>query len=384
MKNSFSRARRGYPAVFISVLLIGSACFFGGSLSKYLGGFAVVSAGVFLPEGGRAAAMELLASPPSGSPAANAAEKNSGDTGTGIFNRDPDSLPKNASDVSYLIKTPDDIISAMLGAERDFIKGPEALEKQFSSADGTDSYELISLKNTTASKSVNIESLAARGIEIDIKDNFEPLVLIYHSHTTESYCLLDNGFFPKGFGGRAADSGRNMARIGAEIARELEGAGISVLHETKIFDESYSDAYDLSRAAVKEYLEKYPSIQITIDVHRDAIHYSADSYCKPTAEIMGKKAAQIMILTGAEEGKISDFPNWEQNLSFALTLYNYAENMYKGLMKPIFFCQRKYNMDLGRYSLLLEVGADANTLEEAVFSGRLIGNALAAVINDYS
>ena len=89
-----------------------------------------------------------------------------------------------------------------------------------------------------------------------------------------------------------------------------------------------------------------------------------------------------MIISGAEEGEITDYPDWKQNLTFAIALQNKVEENYKGLMRPLFFCQRKYNMHVTPCSLLLEMGTDANTLEEAVYSGRLIGDSLAELLEE--
>ena len=174
-----------------------------------------------------------------------------------------------------------------------------------------------------------------------------------------------------------------MIRVGDEICKVLEENGIGFIHDTGIYDEVYEGAYSRSRETVRKYLEEYPTIQIVLDVHRDAIHYSDSEYAKPTAQINGIKAAQIMIITGAEEGYITDFPNWENNLKFALLFQKTAEESYEGLMKPLYFCQRKYNMDLGVCSLLLEMGTDANTLEEAMYSGYLTGRVLTEIIEGF-
>ena len=88
-----------------------------------------------------------------------------------------------------------------------------------------------------------------------------------------------------------------------------------------------------------------------------------------------------MIITGCEEGNVTDFPNWEKNLTFALELQSVCENLYPGLMRPIYFCQRKYNMDLTHNNLLVEMGSCANTLEEAAYSGKLLGNALVKLLD---
>ena len=137
----------------------------------------------------------------------------------------------------------------------------------------------------------------------------------------------------------------------------------------------------LTCEAFEKYLEEYPSIQVVLDIHRDAIEQSGGVRIKPTAKILGKKAAQLMIITGCEEGKVTDFPDWERNLTFALRLQSICEEKFPGLMRPLYFCQRKYNMDLSPNNLLVEVGSCANTLEEAVYAGRLLGNSLATLLD---
>ena len=135
--------------------------------------------------------------------------------------------------------------------------------------------------------------------------------------------------------------------------------------------------------AVKEkILSRYPSIIITLDIHRDAIYYDNYTRVKPVAEIDGKKAAQMMIITGADGGNVTDFTDWETNLSFAVNLQKAVNDRYPKLMKPIYFCNRKYNMDITPYSLLVEMGTDVNTLEEAAFSGRLLADVLADYIKN--
>ena len=253
----------------------------------------------------------------------------------------------------------------------------------FKTSGSTDNIDGIYIKNATAEKKPDFAALLKEGPELKPADKSAPLVLIFHTHTTESYLLSDNGIFYEEYQTRSTDNSRNMVRVGDEICRVLEENGIGYIHDTNIYDESYDGAYARSRVNVEKYLEQYPSIQIVLDVHRDAIHYSDTSYCKPTAEINGRKAAQIMIITGAQEGYITDFPYWEDNLRFALCLQKTAEDMYPGLMKPVYFCQRKYNMDTSRCSLLLEIGTDANTLDEAMYTGYLTGKVLSQIIKTY-
>ena len=175
-----------------------------------------------------------------------------------------------------------------------------------------------------------------------------------------------------------------MVRVGETICEALNSRGIGCVHDTEIYDDTYEGAYARSREKVLAYLERYPSIRIVLDVHRDAIRLSDTVLCKPTAVIDGKKAAQVMIITGVEEGPVTDFPDWEQNLRFALALQQTAQDIHEGLMKPIYFCRRRYNMDVTPCSLLLEFGSDGNTLAEAVYAGMLFGDALAQFIEDHA
>lgn len=246
----------------------------------------------------------------------------------------------------------------------------------------TDIIGNVAIRNCTAEQTPDFDKLLGKDIVISAPENDEPLVLIFHTHTTESYLCVDDGVFYDSFETRSRDSMKNMVRIGDEICKVLEENSIGFIHDTAIYDESYNGAYSRSRVTVLEYLEKYPSIQIVLDVHRDAVYYSDTKRAKFVSEINGKKAAQIMIITGAEEGLVTDFPDWKENLTFALKLQKYAQDDYEGLMKPVYFCQRKYNMDVVSYSLLLEVGTDANTLEEAVYSAHLLGESLSRLIKE--
>ena len=258
------------------------------------------------------------------------------------------------------------------------------IEADFSQKQATDSYGNIFLRNITADTEVDIKSILAEDFSIPVTSFSEPLVLIYHTHSTESYYPLDNGTFSSAYPTRNDNKNANMIRVGEEICNILEANGIVTIHDKKIHDKTYTGAYDKSREEVNRILEKYPSIIITLDIHRDAIYYDDTTRIKPTVEINGKKAAQLMIISGAEGGNVTSFPEWRKNLQFALNLQNYVNTDYPSLMKPVFFCNRKYNMDITPYSLLIETGTDVNTIEEAVYSARLLATSLAKLIREKS
>lgn len=230
---------------------------------------------------------------------------------------------------------------------------------------------------------VDIRDLLSKKADLRIKDKTKPTVLIYHSHTTEAYQTLDVGYYTASFQQRREDTAQNMVRVGEELVAQLEASGFNVIHDKNIYDTNYSEAYNRSDVSIKKYLEQYPSIDVTIDVHRDCIEFEDGTKVKPTASILDKKAAQIMIIAGCEYGNITNFPDWEYNLRFAMQLQQKAEEKYAGLMRPILFSARRYNLFETHNSILLEIGSDGNTLEEACYSARLIGDALADVLNGY-
>lgn len=248
----------------------------------------------------------------------------------------------------------------------------------------TDSYKNVRVKNTNDTK-INIEKLLSRRADMKIKDKSKPAVLIFHTHTTEGYQILDRSFYAQGYVTRSEKNDRNMVRVGDEICRQLEKAGYNVIHDTTIYDRQYNGAYQRSRVTVEDYLKKYPSIQITLDIHRDAIQYSDGTKAKPVTEINGKKCAQMMIISGCQEkgNGIEGFPDWEYNLVFALQLQQKLEDMYPTITRPLYFCPRRYNMNVNHCSLLIEMGSDANTLSEGVYSGKCLGTALAALMDEY-
>lgn len=289
------------------------------------------------------------------------------------------------TDNSDLTATPWDILESMDSYNSsEYKEDGEVIEKTFIDYQATDSFRNVHVRNVTDTKNVNIESVLAEEFSLPTDDISQPTVLIYHTHTTENYILSDNGRFSSERPTRSDDINLNMIRIGDEITRILESKGIGVIHDRTVYDTVYTGAYSQSREGIEKILKENPSIIITLDIHRDAIYYSDTQRVKPVTEIGGEKAAQMMIIAGCQDGNVTDFPDWETNLSFALNLQKTANDKYENLMKPVFFCMRKYNMDITPYSLLIEVGTDVNTLKEAAYSGRLLGDVMADFIKKYA
>ena len=280
--------------------------------------------------------------------------------------------------------TPADIALLIEEAEKasaNAVKRGNIVETQYVGGSPFYGYKDLWVQNST-DEQLDLEHLYTLKPDLAIDKN-APSVLIYHTHTSESYADLDNGWYSTSYSSRDTNRGRNMVRVGDAICESLEEAGINVIHDTVIHDTSYNDAYSHSRAQVELYLELYPTIAVTIDVHRDAIENADGTIIKPVSEIDGKKAAQIMIIAGRNGGGIIHYTGWENNLRFAVQLQNKVNEMYPTLMRPIFHCYRKYNMDMTPNSLLIEVGTHGNTLDEAVYSGYLFGKALGEMLGEY-
>lgn len=204
----------------------------------------------------------------------------------------------------------------------------------------------------------------------------EPQVLIMHTHTTESFEPYERDFYDASFSSRSTDNSMNVVAVGEEIAKGLEEKGITVIHNTTIHDyPSYNGSYQRSNQTVKEILEQYPSIKVVLDIHRDAICPENNLRIAPVTEIDGKKAAQIMIISGCDDGTMG-MPNYLQNFRLASIFQQTTEEMYPTLTRPVLFDYRNYNQELTTGSLLIEVGSHANSIDEVIYTGELLGDAL--------
>lgn len=211
-------------------------------------------------------------------------------------------------------------------------------------------------------------------------DSDEPQILIYHTHATESFELSERDFYDASFSTKTTDPEKSIIAVGDEICRQLEQAGIPYIHDTLVHDyPSYNGSYQSSRETVQRILAEYPSIKIVLDIHRDGIEREDGTRLSPVAEINGKKAAQIMIISGCDDGTMN-MPDYLKNFHFASYLQSKLEGNYEGLTRPVLFDYRFYNQDLTTGSLLIEVGSHGNSLDQVKYSGELIGKVLAQII----
>lgn len=255
--------------------------------------------------------------------------------------------------------------------------------EDYSIKNATSEYNGIYLRNTTQNHTeIDIAQYLNKKVQANI-DADKPSVLIYHTHASETYELLDRNFYTNERSTRSEDSVENMIRVGEEICGILEDNGYKTIHDKTIYDETVSGAYDRARENISKILRENPSVQIVLDIHRDSIYLKDGTRIKTVSQINGEKIAQIMITTGCEDGNVTDFPNWEKNLTFALNLQQSLVREAPSLMRPLNLAGRKYNMDLVPCALHVEIGTDANTLIEAINSAGIFATALSKLLEEY-
>lgn len=245
-------------------------------------------------------------------------------------------------------------------------------------------YGNVYVKDGNSNYDADIRKLLNSNAKCKIKKNAGYQVLLVHTHTTEGYADSDKGWYSKSVNPRTTDKSESVVAVADQIENKLNKAGIKTLHVTTYHDyPEYTGAYNRARETIKSYLKKYPSIEMVIDVHRDSMKQDDGTKIKPTVTIDGKKAAQVMIISGCDNDGKLNFPGWRDNLIIAAQLQKQLADNYEGLARPLYFAPFRYNMDLTPNSLLIEFGTDVNTLEEAKYSGKMVGESLVKVLENY-
>ena len=221
---------------------------------------------------------------------------------------------------------------------------------------------------------VDVNAMVNEKLHIKVDDN-GPQVLIVHTHTTESFSGTGNS------GDRSTDNNKNMIAIGEVFKRVLEESGIKTIHDTTVHDyPSYNGAYTRSKATVKSNLEKYPSIKVVLDVHRDGIVRDDGTKVKVITELEGKDVAQCMFVVGSNAQLSHD--RWRDNMRFACKLQEYANEHFPELMRPIMLRKERFNQQISTGAIIVEVGSNGNTLEEAKAGAGYMAKTVAAVLKE--
>lgn len=225
----------------------------------------------------------------------------------------------------------------------------------------------ISMLNYSSNKDIDYNKLFERNFSLTKKSD---KVLIYSTHTSETY--TNSNLYRIDYTGnyRVRDEKYNMLSVADVLGKSLKDKNFNVTFDTTPHDyTSYENAYKNSRKTIQKNLEK-EDYGLVIDVHRDA---SGDLTYGPTVDINGKKVARLMLVMGVGT-KGYENKYWYENLSMAVEIMRIGESMYPGLFKPMIIRSSKYNQDLNENSILVEVGATGNTLEEAYLAARCLAN----------
>lgn len=234
--------------------------------------------------------------------------------------------------------------------------------------------------NNKTDLTYDIAAMLANPKTIKAKQN-GPQVMIVHTHGTEAYTPSGSDTYVSSEATeteRTLDTNQNVVRVGDELATVLESRGISVVHCREVFDHpAYSGAYDRSLKAIQAQLEKTPSVQVIIDVHRDSILKDDGTQYKTVCEVDGKKMAQMMLVVGSNAGGLKH-DKWNQNLNFAVNLQKQITDQHPNLMRPVNLRKQRFNQSArSPGSMLVEVGSSGNTLAEAIDAIKIFANCLA-------
>ena len=207
-----------------------------------------------------------------------------------------------------------------------------------------------------------------------------PQVLIVHTHGSEAYTMPPGQEYQATSEYRTTDTSYNVVRVGDEIAAVLALYGISVVHDRSMYDyPQYNGAYDRSLASIESYLEKYPTISFVLDIHRDAISDSEGNPYKVISQEPEGTAAQLTLVMGSDGSGLAH-ERWRENVKLAAAIQNTLLEGHPTLMRPITLRNSRYNQHCTTGSLLVEVGAAGNSLDEALLAARLFAKGFAETL----
>ena len=264
------------------------------------------------------------------------------------------------------------------GEEEDINNKEEDNEKEIKRKEGelketyTNSYGSVKIKNDT-----NIK-LTEDILKPDYNVKNSKDILIYHTHSCESYTKTEENSYKATGNFRTIDLNYSVVRVGKELEERLKKYKFNVTRNEEKHDyPAYSGSYERSLKTIQNMLKKNSNAEIVFDIHRDAI--GSNSNFAPTTEINGEKVAQLMFVIGTNDGG-GKHPNWKNNLKFAIKVQEKANEMYPGLFRNINLRSATFNQKVSNAASIIEVGATGNTLEEACNSMKYLSEILNEVL----
>lgn len=230
----------------------------------------------------------------------------------------------------------------------------------------------------------NVAELLARPLALfssSSESSLEPLVLILHTHTVEAYTDGKLSYIESPISSQtySASEEENMIAVGRVLCEQLNQNGIPTLHCTVVHtgdDMSLQGSYERAKKSIERYLALYPSIRLVIDLHRDAVMTEDGEYVRSAIPGGEDNMAQVMAVVGTDCNG-TNHERWQDNLALALQLRRELNGANEGIGRPVYLRNSSFNQECAPYSLLLEIGTGANSLEQAKCTAKEIGDALA-------
>ena len=233
-------------------------------------------------------------------------------------------------------------------------------------------FYVVDRTTTINSSQLNAADLLGRSMKLTHGAD-APQILIYHTHSQERYADSAPG-----------DAATSIVGVGEYLTKLLGSYGFHVLHHTGEYDvDTRDDAYSRAGPVIEQILKDNPSIEIVIDLHRDGVAEGTHL----VTDVQGKQTASIMFFNGLSRttanGDISYLPNpyIQDNLAFSLQMQIAAQEYYPGFSRMIYLKGYRYNMHYCPKSLLVEVGAQTNTVQEAMNAMEPLADVIAKVIS---
>jgi len=217
-----------------------------------------------------------------------------------------------------------------------------------------------------------INSIKNSNVDTSDFSGKEPKVLIYHTHTNEAYIEVLNGEAVTTSADRSTDHTKSVVAVGDALTEELKSKyGIVVIHDTTDHEPPYlGTAYERSLATIEKYKKLYPSLEVFIDIHRDG--FSAEDLLKRKNDyvtIDGKDCAKIMLVVGNGQGSsgqgFSVMPKYQENYVLAKAVTDKLNTIKGGFAKSVLVKTGRYNQHVSTKCMLIEVGHNGNTIEQA-------------------
>ncbi len=246
-------------------------------------------------------------------------------------------------------------------------------EEQWGYEELVSNFYAIDASTSLKEEYMNLDELLYRDLSVDSQTQ-GPQILIYHTHSQEAFADSVEG-----------DSSTTIVGAGAKLAKLLtEEYGFEVMHHTGEYDVENRDyAYSNSLPEIERILEENPSIEVVIDLHRDEMQEGK----KLVMDLQGRPTARFMFFDGMSyirnKGEISylENPYIQDNLAFSFQAQVAANQYYPGIARKIYLKAYRYNLHLCPKSILIELGAQTNTVEEIMNACDPLAHIISIVLN---